>query len=1408
MGYDGSVKFDARIDTSKFKGDLQGLKSTASASFKAIGTAAVSMIGGISAAGISFESAFAGVKKTVNATAEELDALKNGIRDMAKETPATATEIAGIAESAGQLGIETKNILGFTRTMADLGVATNLAGEEAASTLAKFANITQMPQEQFSNLGSTIVALGNNLATTEADIAAMSLRLAGAGSQAGLSEADILAFSGALSSVGMEAQAGGSAFSKFITDMQLAVETGNKDLKNFAKVSGMSVADFKNAFKKDAAGAILSFIDGLNDTERNGKSATAVLDEMGITEINLSRALKSASEASDVFSNAVRLGNQAWSENTALTKEAEQRYATTESKLKMLGNQVTDLGITAWDSFSGPFASALDEGMNKMEELGQSMQSGELKSSLEGMGQVAGDLVSGLVSALEGAVPLISGLVSGAVEIGPALLGATAGVLAFKGAYTGLNAVLSVTKALQTASLGPLGLTALAIAGVTAAVVGVVAAVKSADDAFIEMGSEVEAAGEKYTEAKEKADITDDYAAKWRELNAAISSGSLTGQALADAESQRKDIEQWFIDNYGAYIDAEEQKNGIREETIGLIQEENALLSEQALLELQNASLEMASEIPDKIKEVETTRKNVDALESENKALLEQDLVLQKAINKWEKWDADSKTMQQNEDKRKEILGEVNDALGTNFTAIDHLDEKLKENKKTIKDNNEDLTDYKNKIDENTEAIQKYADGNQKIINSKLGMSLEDFADKYARIEQALADVESTGKIADTTMQGLKDHFPDIAEELENSDDPGKVLEDIMADLQTKIGDAKTEAEALGVELNGLPKDITIDIKLNTPTLPFWARYARGTKGAKEGPAIVNDGNGPELIESKDGSMRMVQSQGAALTWLNAGDRVYTAEQTRSILKKIPHYANGIGNSGVGYSITSGVSTSVSDVFLSKSFRGVGYAFAENIASGIVEGTKDVASASAEMGIAAANSFSEAASGSSYISMLKNGGAIRENPKGKTEKYDAEKEKLDYMKTFGLPDAEYYQELSKIRDEFLEEGTKEWYDATADIFGYQKSSAEDARDHAFSELERLYSRSLISEKEYLDKLLTLRDTYYAEGSEDWLNITDQVNDILLEREREALDKQYRDGLISAKEYYDGLTAIRDNWFAEGSSEWLAYSDEISEGLKSAIMDAYTDIFNYASDLIGEVTQKQEALFGQLKDYGKLTKTVRVDNWYENGDALEWTELKNFGKETEVLRKYKEDIEDVRSKLLSGGYDESFVNKFISQIAEMSVEEGAAYASLLSGSSSEDFYDYIAGYKDYLTEAEGISKYVFQEEFESSVDNAYAYLKKKLEEAGFNVPDHFLEIGKKAGASFGEGFGQQLTDLFAPFMESVSAFMPDYGKPIAAFNAGTGTTVYYNFYHSEDTTAEQIQAAQNASEFDRLSGGYR
>lgn len=410
----------------------------------------VQELGNAVSASVKFESAFAGVAKTVDGSDAQLAAIRNEIRSLSAEIPATTSEIAAVAEAAGQLGVATDSVMEFTRVMIDLGESTNLSAEEAASSLAKFANITRTSEQNYGRLGSVIVKLGNSFATTEADIVSMSTRLASAGTLAGLSEAEILALAAAMSSVGIEVEAGGTAMTQTLTAIEKAVSTGGKKLERLAEIAGMTGAQFASAWKRDAISAIQAFISGLGNLDERGESATAVLEELGMSGVRQSNMLKSLALAAGELSSSVDLASTAWVENTALAEEAAKRYETTESKMAMASNAAENLRAAVGDALT-PALGSLAEAGTKLASWGADMieEFPQIVSLMVGGAAAAGTLTVGLTGLM------IVNKLTASIE------GAT-GALSALNIVMGANPAIAVTAGIVglVAVIGTLALTA------------------------------------------------------------------------------------------------------------------------------------------------------------------------------------------------------------------------------------------------------------------------------------------------------------------------------------------------------------------------------------------------------------------------------------------------------------------------------------------------------------------------------------------------------------------------------------------------------------------------------------------------------------------------------------------------------------------------------------------------------------------------------------------------------------------------------------------------------------------------------------------------------------------------------------------------------------------------------------
>lgn len=393
-------------------------------------------------ASIQYESAMAGVKRTVGGSDVFIAELGDSFKELSTQIPITAEELAGIATTAGQLGIAQDNVEEFTRVMAQLATTTDLTADDAATMLAQFANITGTTD--YERLGSTVADLGDATATTASKVVQMSQGMAAAASQAGFSETDILAVSAAVGSLGIEAQAGSTAMSTLISTLYKAVETGEK-LDEFAAVAGMTASEFRQAWGEDAVGAMNTFIQGLNNTERTGKSAIVTLSDLGITNVRQTKAILGLASAGDLLSNTIDQANSAWNSNTALAEKAGVMYGTTEAKLTMMQNAANNVKIAVGDALTPAIGGFADVVSPLLQGVAQFVESNPalVKAITTVVGVVAGVTVGILALSAAMKVAAAAGaMMTAAIPGLPLILGITAAVAALAGGVVYLSSVL------------------------------------------------------------------------------------------------------------------------------------------------------------------------------------------------------------------------------------------------------------------------------------------------------------------------------------------------------------------------------------------------------------------------------------------------------------------------------------------------------------------------------------------------------------------------------------------------------------------------------------------------------------------------------------------------------------------------------------------------------------------------------------------------------------------------------------------------------------------------------------------------------------------------------------------------------------------------------------------------------
>lgn len=1088
-------------------------------------------------ASVDFEQAMAGVRRTVGGSDEEMKALGDSFKRMALEMPITTKELAGIATTAGQLGIAQDQVEKFTEIMAKLGTTTDLTADNAATLLAQFANITGLTD--YERLGSVVAELGDATATTASKVVEMSQGMAAAANMAGFQETEIMAISAAVGSLGIEAQAGSTAMSTLISTIYKSVETGGEKLSQFASIAGMSAKEFSAAWKTDAAGAFTAFIEGLNNNEQ---SAIVLLEELGITNVRQTKAILGLAGAGDLLSSTIAQANKAWEENTALSEKASIMYETTGAKMTMLSNSFDQVKVAIGDELAPALNNLIDAGTGAFTWAADFIEQNPW-----------------LVDAIAG---VTAGLTALAVGIGGLAV---------------IQKIIPMIKAFTASLMGVPGVAvAAAITGIVACLFSFVSSASEAADKANELTDALKASKSAFDETAQS--ITEENAHIDDSVTALIALAGAAGKTAAQKETLSAMVAELneSVPNLNLAYDAQTDSlnmttEALREYVAALAAQKEQEATIERMTELYSERIEIDRELEQAEKDLAAAQAEYDeAMESFGGYTEENALELSKyaaAVGSCKVKVNELTTAQQaNTDETASLESRYNElsvAASQVSTNVDEVAESVEQAKgkffdlsTMLKETEEDFKLLTKAQNEMSDSGYLSLDTVKKIIDSGYGSYLVEVEGGYKLTKAALDDYIASQR---------------AEYELSYNDAESAAAAIVNAELLKKNGIDTTTAS------------IRDQIKAMVQLYSIKASEAREAILDKYG----NDAIGRDMANKDADVMRysslMVQANNALLeldkakSSLEGFDRTVASMKRDNVKTSSPSKTNGKKEKTQAEKELDAWKEAVSALDHQRAM--------DEISEGEYYERKK---ALAEKYLA--NNQSEREKWEeSYYAWQKE--AYSRELESLNKAYENEKISLE----------DYLAARLDLQNKHYEESDEAWQAAEKDR--QKKSAAE--RENAYNEekddLDYFHRMGIVSDQDYYDELARLRDKYLDENSDAWRTATLAIHDYLEDmrkKQLQAAEKAAKDQEDALKKALDEqLKALKDSYAKQKDAAKDAF-----EAQKEAAKEAYEARKQQIKDELSAEKERLNAVIDGIEKEIQARKELREDESQDDAIA--------------------------------------------------------------------------------------------------------------------------------------------------------------------------------------------------------------
>uniref|UniRef100_UPI00223274ED phage tail tape measure protein n=1 Tax=Wolbachia endosymbiont (group A) of Icerya purchasi TaxID=2954019 RepID=UPI00223274ED len=291
---------------------------------------------------IDFESAMADIKKVVDFTSgtNEAEEFAQKLKKLSREIPLSAAELAQIAASGGQLGINKGKLLEFTTTVAKMATAFDMSAEQAGDSIAKLANIYGIAVEKMEGVGDVINYLSDNTAAKANDMIEALARVGGNAKQFGLDINQTSSLVNAFISLGKQPEKAATAVNALLSKLQTAEGQG-KEFKAALESIGITAEEMSQKVAQNGQEALLYFFKTLEKIDKQERSQI-LLNLFGQEyQDDIALIVGSLEE----YKKAIDFVADKEKYNKSMQKEFNNRASTTANNLQLLKNTIAELGM-------------------------------------------------------------------------------------------------------------------------------------------------------------------------------------------------------------------------------------------------------------------------------------------------------------------------------------------------------------------------------------------------------------------------------------------------------------------------------------------------------------------------------------------------------------------------------------------------------------------------------------------------------------------------------------------------------------------------------------------------------------------------------------------------------------------------------------------------------------------------------------------------------------------------------------------------------------------------------------------------------------------------------------------------------------------------------------------------------